>query len=163
MVFLHFSKSNSLREISNGLKSATGNLNHLGVKRAPEKSSLCYINQKRDWKLFQGYYYCLLEKFAGRLGGHQKKLRIKTKHLKIIDSTLISLCLELFDWAKYRKKKGAVKIHTVLDYDSCLPEYICITDGKVSDAVIAQKIKLSADSLIVADRAYLDSLLSKIN
>ena len=75
MVFLHFSSSNSLREISNGLKSATGNLNHLGIKRSPSKSSLSYINEKRDWTLFQDYYYKLLAHFSNLAVFKQSALR----------------------------------------------------------------------------------------
>ncbi len=74
----------------------------------------------------------------------------------MLDPTTISLCLSLFDWAKFRKRKGAIKLHTLLDYDGCLPVYMNLTDGKVNDAMAAKEIVLPADSVVVADRAYVD-------
>lgn len=73
-----------------------------------------------------------------------------------MDSTTISLCLSLFDWAKFRKKKGAIKLHTLLDYDGCLPVYMNMTEGKVHDAKAAKEITLPKDAVVVADRAYVD-------
>lgn len=155
MLFLHFSSSNSLREISNGLKSATGNLNHLGIKRSPSKSSLSYINEKRNYTLFQDYYYKLLSHFSQLAGFKQRKFRIKSK-IYLLDSTTISLCLSLFDWARYRTAKGAIKLHTVLDYDSCLPVYVNMSDGKVHDVKAAKDLIFNKGSVVVMDRAYSD-------
>ena len=161
MIFCQFSKSNSLRDISNGLRSATGNLNHLGVKKAPSKSSISYQNKHRNWELFEKYYFKLLEKLSKEAGFKRVKFRIKSK-IYLLDSTTISLCLSLFDWAKYRTTKGAVKLHTLLDYDGNLPAYINITDGKVGDNKGAADIPLIKNSVIVADRYYFDtSLLNK--
>jgi len=123
MLFMQFSGSNSLREITNGLKSATGNLNHLGVNQSPSKSSLSYINQHRDNNLFKEYYFQLLSHLSSIAKFKQTKFRIKSK-IYLLDSTTISLCLSVFDWANYRRTKGAIKLHTVLDYDTCLPIYI---------------------------------------
>ena len=155
MLFCQFSKLNSLRDVTNGLRSASGNLNHLGLHQAPSKSSLSYQNGKRDWHLFQSYYFELLDKLSSIAAFKQVKFRIKAK-IYMLDSTTISLCLSLFDWAKYRKRKGAIKLHTLLDYDGCLPTYINMTDGKVNDAKAAKEINLPADSVVVADRAYVD-------
>ncbi len=158
MIFCQFSKSNSLRDIANGLRSATGNLNHLGIKKAPSKSSISYQNKHREWKLFQRYYFKILEKLSAEAGFKQIKFKIKSK-IYLLDSTTISLCLSLFDWAKYRTTKGAVKLHTLLDYDGNLPAYINITDGKVGDNKGAADIPLIKDSVIVADRYYFDTAL----
>jgi len=158
MIFSQFSKSNSLREISNGLRSATGNLNHLGINKAPSKSSISYQNKHRDWKLFRAYYYKILEKLSAEAGFKQIKFKIKSK-IYLLDSTTISLCLSLFDWAKYRTSKGAIKLHTLLDYDGNLPSYIHISDGKVGDNKGAADIPLTKNSVIVADRYYFDSTL----
>jgi len=155
MLFLQFSASNSLREVSNGLRSATGNLIHLGMKRSPSKSTLSYINEKRDWTIFRDYYFKLLGHFSSLAGFKQKKFRIKSK-IYLLDSTTISLCLSLFDWALYRTAKGAIKLHTVLDYDSCLPVYVNMTDGKVNDAKAAKEIAFQKGSVVVMDRAYVD-------
>ena len=160
MLFCHFAKSQSLRDISNGLKSATGNLNHLGNVHPPSKSNLSYQNKNNNWKLFQEYYYKLLEHLGQQAGFKQVKFRIKTK-IFLLDASTISLCLSLFDWAKYKTKKGAIKMHTLLDYDGNLPAYINISNGKTADNKGAYEIPLLKGSVIVADRFYNDfSLLN---
>lgn len=160
MLFCQFAKSQSVRDISNGLRSATGNLNHLGVQKAPSKSTISYQNKRRDWELFREYYYSLL----GSLGqqAHLKKVKFKIKSkIFLLDSSTVSLCLSLFDWAKYKTAKGAIKIHTLLDYDGNLPAYVNITDGKTADNKGAYDIPLLKRSVIVADRFYNDfSLLN---
>ena len=155
MLFCQFSGCQSVRDISNGLRSATGNLNHLGVDLAPSKSSISYQNQKRDWTLFQEYYYALLTHMGNLSGKQRTKFRIKSK-IFLLDATTISLCLSLFDWAAYKTTKGAVKMHTLLDYDGNLPAYVNVTDGKTADNKGAYDIPLLAKSVIVADRFYND-------
>ena len=157
-VFCQFSMSNSLRDISNGLRSATGNLNHLGISRAPSKSAISYQNKRRNWQLFRDYYYIMLEKLSVEAGFKQVKFKIKSK-IYLLDSTTIPLCLSLFDWAQYKRAKGAVKLHTLLDYDGNLPSYMHITDGKVGDNKGAADIPLVKNSVIVADRYYFDSAM----
>ncbi|ASB49167.1 IS4 family transposase [Alkalitalea saponilacus] len=160
MLFCQFAKSQSVRDISNGLKSATGNLNHLGIQKAPSKSTISYQNKNRDWELFKDYYYKLLSQLGQQMNVKQTKFRIKSK-IFLLDSSTISLCLSLFDWAKYKTAKGAVKMHTLLDYDGNLPAYVNITDGKTADNKGAYDIPLLANSVIVADRYYNDfSLLN---
>jgi hypothetical protein len=160
MLFCQFAKSQSVRDISNGLRSATGNLNHLGVKKAPSKSSVSYQNKNRDFNVFKSYYFSLLESLGQQAGFKQVKFRIKSK-IFLLDSTTISLCLSLFDWAKYKTTKGAVKLHTLLDYDGNLPAYVNITDGKTADNKGAYDVPLHKGSVIVADRFYNDfSLLN---
>jgi hypothetical protein len=161
MLFCQFAKSTSVRDISNGLRSATGNLNHLGIERAPSKSTVSYQNKHRDWTLFRDYYYQLLSHLGQQAGFRQVKFRIKSK-IFLLDSTTISLCLSLFDWARYKTAKGAVKIHTLLDYDGHLPAYINITDGKTADNKGAYDVPLLKGSVIVADRYYNDFSLLDI-
>lgn len=155
MLFCQFAKSQSVRDISNGLRSATGNLNHLGIDRAPSKSSISYQNKHRDHELFKEYYFQLLESLGQHPKFKQVKFRIKSK-IFLLDSTTISLCLSLFDWAKYKTAKGAVKMHTLLDFDGNLPAYVNITDGKTADNKGANDIPLLKGSVIVADRFYND-------
>ena len=158
MLFCHFAKSQSVRDISNGLRSATGNLNHMGVEKAPSKSSISYQNKNRNWELFRNYYYLLLKSLGQQAGFKQVKFKIKSK-IFFLDSTTISLCLSLFDWAKYKTAKGAVKMHTLLDFDGNLPSYVNITDGKTADNKGAYEIPLLGGSVIVADRFYNDFYL----
>lgn len=160
MLFCHLAKSQSLRDISNGLRSATGNLNHLGNVHPPTKSNLGYQNKHRDWKLFKDYYFALLNQLGQQADFKQVKFRIKSK-IFLLDASTISLCLSLFDWAKYKTKKGAIKLHTLLDFDGNLPAYVNITDGKTADNKGAYGIPLIESSVIVADRFYNDfSLLN---
>ena len=161
MLFCQFAKSQSVRDISNGLRSATGNLNHMGVQKAPSKSSVSYQNKHRDHNLFKEYYFCLLESLGQQAGFKQVKFRIKSK-IFLLDSTTISLCLSLFDWAKYKTAKGAVKMHTLLDYDGNLPAYVNITDGKTADNKGAYQVPLHKGSVIVADRFYNDFYLLNV-
>ena len=155
MLFCQFAKSVSVRDISNGLRSATGNLNHLGIQKAPSKSSISYQNKNRDYNIFKDYYFALLESLGQQAGFKQIKFKIKSK-IFLLDSTTISLCLSLFDWAKYKTAKGAVKMHTLLDYDGNLPVYVNITDGKTADNKGASDIPLHKGSVVVADRFYND-------
>ncbi len=116
MLFCQFAKSQSVRDISNGLRSATGNLNHLGIEKAPSKSTISYQNKNRTHELFKEYYFNLLQSLGQHPKFKQVKFRIKSK-IFLLDSTTISLCLSIFDWAKYKTAKGAVKMHTLLDFD----------------------------------------------
>lgn len=155
MIFCHLAKSTSVRDISNGLRSATGNLNHLGIQKAPSKSTISYQNKYRDCDLFRDYFFAL----QNQLGQHTQNKRIKLR-LKIpiclLDATTIPLCLSLFDWAQFRTTKGAIKLHTVLDYHSSLPVFVNITEGKIADNKGAESIPFTAGSVVVADRFYND-------
>lgn len=155
MLFCQFAKSQSVRDISNGLRSATGNLNHLGVAKAPSKSTISYQNKHRSYELFKDYYFELLKSLGQQASFKQVKFKIKSK-IFLLDSTTISLCLSLFDWAKYKTAKGAVKMHTLLDFDGNLPAYVNITNGKTADNKGAYDIPLQKGSVIVADRFYND-------
>ena len=154
MVFCQFSKSNSLNDICNGMRSATGDLNHLGVTKAMRRSSLAYNNQHRNWELFQSMYFDLYDRFESKL----KKSRnlLPKRKIYLLDSTTIDLCLKVFDWALFRKKKGAIKLHTVLDFDGCMPVFADLSDGKKHDVKAAHEIEFPTGSIVVADRAYVD-------
>lgn len=155
MLFCQFANSSSLRDISNGIRSATGNLNHLGVNKAPSKSNLSYQNANRSWELFRDYYFSLFDYLGQQAKFKQVRFRIKSK-IFLLDSSTISLCLSLFDWAKYKTTKGAVKLHTLLDYDGNLPAYVHLTNGKTADNKAAYDLPLSKGSVVVADRFYND-------
>jgi hypothetical protein len=161
MLFCQFAKSQSVRDISNGLRSATGNLNHLGIDRAPSKSTISYQNKHRNWELFREYYYHLLESLGQQAQFKQVKFKIKSK-IFLLDATTVSLCLSLFDWAKYKTAKGAVKMHTLLDFDGNLPTYVNITDGKTADNKGAYNIPLIKGSVVVANRFYNDFTLLNV-
>lgn len=160
MLFCQFSNSQSIREITNGLLSATGNLIHFGIyDKAPSRSSLSYINKHRNWHLFRDFYLSLFDHLQA-LGQFQRKnfKRIKKK-IYLLDSTIISLCITVFDWARYKNQKGAIKLHTLLDYDGCLPGYVFMTEARQSDVKHARYMSLPKGSVVVCDRAYVDTKL----
>lgn len=156
MIFMQFSGVSSVRDISNGLKSATGNLSHLGVSKAPSKSSVSYQNKVRTYKVFEELYFTLLDKYEPSLRRRRIHARKLKRKIFIMDASIIPLCLSLFDWAKFRTKKGALKLHAVVDYDTGLPSYACMSDGKKHDLTVAKDTVFPKDSVIVVDRAYVD-------
>ena len=160
MMFCQFSGCDSVRDIFNGLNSANGNLNHLGICRAPSKSTVAYQNAKRDSGVFRRIFYALLAHFGQQAVWQRTGFRFKMP-IKLPDSSTITLTMSLYEWAHYTTKKGAVKMHTLLDYDSLLPEFVNITDGKCGDNRGALDIPVSPHSVVVADRGYCDfSLLN---
>ena len=153
MLFCQLGRAHSLREIEGGLKSCEGKLAHLGIE-APARSSLSYANGHRPWQLFEKVFYELFELVAAKAIG-KKKFRFKNK-LVSLDSTVIDLCLSMYDWAKFRRTKGAVKLHLVLDHDGYLPCFGIITEGKVHDVKAAHQIHFSPGTVVVDDRGYND-------
>jgi hypothetical protein len=153
MLFCQLGRAHSLREIEGGLKSCEGKLAHLGIT-APARSSLSYANAHRPWELFEKVFQALLAKVAAKVVG-KKKFRFKNK-LVSLDSTVIELCLSMYDWAQYQRAKGAVKLHLVLDHDGYLPSFGVITDGKVADVKVAQQLHFAAGTIVVDDRGYND-------
>ncbi len=153
MLFCQLGRAHSLREIEGGLKSCEGKLAHLGIE-APARSSLSYANGHRPWTLFEKVFYGLFEIVAAKAVG-KKKFRFKNK-LVSIDSTVIDLCLSMYDWAKFRTTKGAVKLHLVLDHDGYLPCFGIITDGKVADVKAAHQMHFTSGTIVVDDRGYND-------
>ncbi len=138
MLFCQLAHADSLREICNGLGCCLGKLVHLGIAKAPNKSTLSYANEHRPAQLYEDLFYTALNRFRDEegLGQRKKKFRFKNKLLSL-DSTTISLCLKLFPWAKFRRAKGGVKAHVLLDHDDYLPRYVLITEAKRSDVKMA--------------------------
>lgn len=154
MLFCQLAQAKSLREISGGLACCMGKVRHLGMKKPPSKSTLSYANQKRPWQLYQDLFYQTLE-FCQKAAPGKHKFRFKNKLLSL-DSTTISLCLNLFPWAKYRRTKGAVKLHLLLDHDGYLPSYAYISNGSSPDVTYARKFPLAPGSIVAMDRGYND-------
>lgn len=163
MLFCHLAAADSLREICNGLACCVGKLVHLGVNRMPNKSTLSYANAHRNADLYQDLLWATLDRFRskGYIRGKQHRFRFKNK-LFSLDSTTISLCLSLFPWAEFRRAKGGVKVHVLLDHDDYMPAFVRITSAKVNDQVMLKTLRLNRGSIVVADAAYNDfSVYSK--
>ena len=160
MIFCQFADCVSLREISNGLHSANGNLNHLGIPRAPSKSNLAYQNEHRSCAFFRDCYYALLNDFGQQVRFSGRKFRFRNAAYAL-DSTVITLCAKVYDWARYTHAKGAVRLHTLLNFHTMLPEFVHITDGKTGDNTAARNVEVKPGSIVVCDRGYFDTLLMK--
>ena len=113
MMFCQLASARSLREISQGLAASEGKLRHLGVAQAPARSTLAYANEHRPWELYQTVFEQLLAQCQAAAAG-KKKFRFKNK-LLTLDATSIDLCANLYDWARYKRTKGAAKVHLLLD------------------------------------------------
>ena len=157
MLFCQLGRAHSLREICGGLASCEGKLRHLGMSSAPKRSTLSYANEHRPWELYQTVFLQLLDRCrtAVPIKGVVKKFKFRNK-LVSLDSSTIDLALSLYDWAKFRRAKGAVKLHMVLDHDGYLPSFALITDGKVGDITAARMLRFEPGTVLVMDRGYND-------
>lgn len=157
MLFCQLAQAKSLREITEGLQASEGKLRHLGLPEAPSRSTLAYANSHRPWALFEAVFHQLLAECQKRLGVAKAggKLGLPGK-LVSLDATVIDLCATVFDWAKFRTTKGAVKLHLLLDHDGYLPCYAVVTAGNVHEIQVARKLKLQRGTMLVFDRGYAD-------
>jgi len=153
MLFCQLGRAHSLREICGGLASCEGKLSHLGIT-APARSTLAYANEHRPWQLYRAVFQELLARCQSLARG-RRKFRFKNK-LVSLDSTVIDLCATLFDWAKFRRTKGAVKLHLLLDHDGYLPSVVVITEGKRHDVRVARTLRFDPGTIVVMDRGYVD-------
>ncbi len=128
------------------------------MSEAPGHSTLAYANAHRPWEIYQDLFQFLLPYLQGQLGLAGKSARQFSLPGKLLslDSTVIDLCARVFDWAKYKTTKGAVKIHLLLDHDGCLPQFAVISDGKTGDIDVARSLQLAPDTMLVVDRGYND-------
>jgi putative transposase len=152
LLFGQFSKRQSLRETVDTMNSQQRKFYHLGT--APVcRSTLSDANNKRDYRIYQDMYF----KILGRVQKVAPKYKLKlNRKFYILDSTTIDLCLKLFPWAKFRKTKAAVKLHTLIQADGSLPTFLRITDGKVHDTAVAREVDIPEGSYLAIDRAYHD-------
>jgi len=156
MLFCQLGHAHTLREITGGLRSCEGKLKHLGIT-APSHSTLAYANEHRPWELYERVFVQLFDRCRVQVIG-KKTFRFKNKLISM-DSTTIDLCLEMFDWAKFRRTKGAIKLHLLLDHDGYLPSFAVITEGNVSDVRVARQFHFDPGTIVVDDRGYNDYAL----
>jgi hypothetical protein len=153
MLFCQLGRAKSLREICGGLATCEGKLSHLGIT-APSRSTLAYANAHRPWTLYQAIFSQLLGRCQAVAQG-RRKFRFKNTLLSL-DASVIDLCATLFDWAKFRRTKGAVKLHLLLDHDGYLPSYAMITEGRQHEVTVAKTLTFPAGAILVIDRGYVD-------
>jgi hypothetical protein len=155
MLFCHLGHAQSLREICGGLAATEGKLKHLGVGRAPRRSTLAYANEHRRWELYQTVFEQLLARCEETAQATRRRFRFRNPLLSL-DSTLIDLSLSAFDWATYHRGKGAAKLHLILDHQGYLPRFAVLTEGKASDLAQARSLRFEAGTILVFDRGYQD-------
>src|SRR5256885_13106622 len=157
MLFCQLGRAHSLREICGGLACCEGQLKHLGVPVAPKKATLAYANENRPWQLYQTVFEQTLFKCQELVSsqGGRKKFRFKNK-LMSLDGSIIDLSVSMFDWAKFRRTKGAIKLHLLLDHDGYLPRFAVITEGKTHELKVARKLRWESGTIVVFDRGYID-------
>ena len=160
MLFCQLGHAKSLREICGGLAASEGKLRHLGLPTAPARSTLAYANEHRPWQLQQTIFEQLLTKcqtLAASQPGTRKKRKFRFKNpLLSLDATVIDLCATMFDWAKFRLTKGAVKLHLLLDHDGYLPSFAVISEGKKHEVRVARQMQFAPGAILVFDRGYTD-------
>jgi Domain of unknown function (DUF4372)/Transposase DDE domain len=155
MLFCQLGNAKSLREICGGLAASEGKLRHLGVPEAPSRSTLAYANEHRPWQLYQTVFQQLLGKCQVLAKSEKRKFRFKNK-LMSLDASVIDLCAEVFDWAKFKQTKGAVKLHLLLDHQGYLPSYAVITEGRTHEIRVAREMRFEPETVLVFDRGYTD-------
>jgi len=156
LMYAQATGKDSLREIETGLSMHASSWYHLGVKTVA-RSSLSDANKRRDYRIFENLFYELLKRC--REITPEKEFSFNNP-LYSLDATTVRLCLSIFDWAKYKTTKGALKLHTLLDTRTTIPELVVVTDGKTADITAGKNMDiidtLENGSIIVFDRAYID-------
>jgi len=159
MTFGQLNKCLTLSDISTGIGVCETFIADLGLKQSPARSTMSDGNKNRDWHVYETLYYRLLAHYERVLAKqHQSHIieEIKGQKIKLIDSTTISLCLSLFDWAKFRTAKGGIKIHTCWDDTLMIPDMVNITPAKLHDRYGLSQLIFPKNTIIVEDRAYFD-------
>jgi transposase len=155
MAFAQLTYRESLRDIEACLRSMGGKLYHMGFRSKIRRSTLADANETHDWRIFADFARHLIG--IARPLHAEDPIGLELDHtIYALDSTTIDLCLSLFPWAKFRRHKAAVKVHTLLDLHGSIPAFIHITDGKVHDVNILDEIPPEAGAFYVMDRAYID-------
>ncbi len=152
MVFCQLGRAQSLREICGGLASCEGRLQHLGAE-TPKRSTLAYANEHRPWELFQSVCETLLAKCRAVAG--PRPFRFKNKLLSL-DATIIDLCADVFPWATFRRRKGAIKLHLTLDHEGYLPTVMVMTPGTHQETRVARDQAFEPGTILVFDMGYCD-------
>jgi hypothetical protein len=159
LTFGQLNKCQSLNDISAGIGVSEIFISDLGLSQSPARSTMSDGNKNRDWRVFESLYYRLLSHYKSTLKRHHNThiiKEIKGKVVKLIDSSTISLCLAMFNWAYFRTAKGGVKLHTSWDYNLMIPDVVNITEAKVHDRYGLEQLIYPKDTIIVEDRAYFD-------
>jgi len=155
MSFAQLSYRESLRDIESCLRAMQNKLYHMGVRSKVSRSTLADANENRDWRIYADFAQVLIHIARDLYADDEFGVELD-ETVYALDASTIDLCLSLFPWARFRKTKGAVKLHTLLDLRGCIPTFISITDGKVHDVNILDQLIPEPGAFYVMDRGYLD-------
>lgn len=162
LTYGQLNKCYTLNDISTGIGVSETFISDLGLNQSPARSTMSDGNKKRDWKVFESLYYKVLSHYERVLKSKSERsiiAEIKDQTIKLIDSTTISLCLNMFDWAKFRTAKGGLKIHTSWDDNLQIPDLVNITEAKTYDRYGIGQLVFSKGTIVVEDRGYFDFTL----
>ncbi len=154
MLFAHIRQEKSLRDIDIALNAHASKLYHIGIKQCP-KSTLADANERRDYRIHEEFAKTLMQHARREYAGTPLALDVDNA-VYALDASVIDLTLSLFPWAKFRKTKGAIKLHAMIDLRGNIPAFLTITDGKVHDVKAAPQVPIEADGIYVVDRGYVD-------
>jgi hypothetical protein len=155
MAFAQLTYRESLRDIQACLRAANKKLYHMGIRSKVSRNTLAHANQIRDWRMYADFAQVLIREARNLYANEDFGVQLK-QTVYALDSTIIDLCLSLFPWALFRKKKAAVKLHTLIDLRGNIPTVVFITQGKVHDVNILDDLVIEAGAIYVMDRGYLD-------
>ena len=153
LIFGQLSRSASLRDCVLALQAHRSKLYHLGVGKTVTRSNLSKANEQRDYRIFEDYAYYMITEARRKRDG---KISGIEAHIYAFDSTTIALCLSLFEWAKFRKKKGGIKVHTLFDVVAGVPTFVHITEANVHDVNAMDEIPYEVGAFYIFDRGYND-------
>ena len=154
MIFAHIRQERSLRDIDVSLNAHASKLYHTGIQQCP-KSTLADANELRDYRIFEDFAKTLMQRARREYANTELAIDVNNA-VYALDASVIDLTLSLYPWAKFRKAKGAIKLHTMIDLRGNIPAFLTITDGKVHDVKAAPQVPIEADGIYVVDRGYVD-------
>src|SRR4030043_1960166 len=155
MAFAQITYRQSLRDIEACLRAMQPKLYHCGLRGKMSRNTLASANAYRDWRIYADFAQVLISKARALYANEDFGMQLD-REVYALDSTTIDLCLSLFPWAKFRRHKAAVKVHTLMDLKGSIPAFIRITDGKVHDVNILDELVLEPGAIYIMDRGYLD-------
>lgn len=154
MMFAHIRQENSLRDIDISLNAHAKKLYHIGIKQCP-KSTLADANERRDYRIYEEFAKALMQRARRQYAKTELAVEVDNA-VYALDASIIDLTLSLFPWAKFRKTKGAIKLHAMIDLRGNIPAFMTITDGKVHDVKAAPQVPIEPEGIYVVDRGYVD-------
>jgi hypothetical protein len=155
MAFAQLSYRESLRDIESCLRAMHNKLYHLGIRARVSKSTLAYANENRDWRIYADFAQVLIHIARDLYANDDFGVELD-ETVYALDASTIDLCLSLFPWARFRKTKGAIKLHTLLDLRGSIPSFISVTEGNVHDVNVLDELIPEPGAFYIMDRAYLD-------